>query len=167
MLTYPLLIVFPAAMAFAAAYDLFTMKIPNKISIALLVAFLITAAVSGVPLQTTAIHIATAAVVLGAGFFAFLRGWVGGGDAKLLAAASLWFGFDGLLNFFVTVALLGGVLCMGILSYRRMVPDGYVTAPDWLVKLHQKDSGVPYGLAIGGAALLLYPDTLWFNALAS
>ena len=35
MLEYPLLLVFPVAMAFAAAFDLFTMTIPNKVSVAL------------------------------------------------------------------------------------------------------------------------------------
>ncbi len=166
MFEYPLLLVFPAAMIFAAAFDLFTMTIPNKISLALLAAFVIVAPLSGLPLEVIGYHLLTGFGVLAAGFFMFTRGWIGGGDAKFLAAAALWLGFDNLLSFGVTVGLLGGVLSITILAYRRLVPEGLVAAaPYWLVRLHSKDSGVPYGLAIGAAALVIYPDTRWYTAL--
>jgi prepilin peptidase CpaA len=165
MLEYPLLLVFPLAMTFAAAFDLFTMTIPNKISIALVASFLVVAPLVGLPLETIAIHLATGFGVLVIGFIFFARGWLGGGDAKLLAAASLWLGFEAMPSFMIQVALLGGALSIGILAYRKLVPDGLVVNPAWLAKLHGKDSGVPYGLAIGGAALLAYPDTRWFAAL--
>jgi prepilin peptidase CpaA len=165
MFEYPLLLVFPAAMVFAAAFDLFTMTIPNKISLALVAAFVVVAPVSGLPLEIIGTHIATGAAVLAAGFFMFTRGWVGGGDAKLLAAAALWLGFDSLLSFLLSVGVLGGVLSGVILLFRTTVPEAFVTGPHWLVRLHGKGNGVPYGLAIGAAALLLYPETRWYTAL--
>jgi prepilin peptidase CpaA len=164
MIEYPLLLVFPVAMAFAAAFDLFTMTIPNKISLALVAAFFVVAPLAGLPWDVIGIHVATGALILVAGFICFLRGWVGGGDAKLLAASALWLGFDSLPNFLLTVGLLGGVLSLMILAYRRM-PQGESFGPSWLIRLHSKDSGVPYGLAIAGAALLMYPETRWFTAL--
>jgi prepilin peptidase CpaA len=165
MLEYPLLLVFPLAMTFAAAFDLFTMTIPNKISLALVAAFAVVAPMVGLTFETIGIHVLTGGAVLIVGFICFARGWLGGGDAKLLAAAALWLGYDSLPIFMVQVGLLGGVLSVSILAYRRFVPDGMIMNPAWLVNLHTKDSGVPYGIAIGAAALLTYPNTLWFAAL--
>jgi prepilin peptidase CpaA len=165
MTTYPLLLVFPVAMAFAAAFDLFTMTIPNKISLLLIATFCVVAPIVGMPVNLMLVHAAAALAVLVAGFILFSRGWFGGGDAKLLAAATLWLGFDGLLNFMISVGLLGGVLSVVVLMFRMYVPAQWIARPDWLVKLHLKDSGVPYGLAISAAALIVYPKTVWFTTL--
>ena len=164
MLEYPLLLVFPIAMAFAAAFDLFTMTIPNKISMGLVAAFVVVAPLSGLPWATIGIHAATGFAILVVGFGCFLRGWVGGGDVKLLAACTLWLGFDSLPQFLLTVGILGGVLSVLILAYRHL-PAGETFGPPWLIRLHDRDSGVPYGIAIAGAALLMYPETRWFTAL--
>lgn len=129
MSTYPILLVFPAAMVFAAAYDLFTMKIPNKISIALVLAFLVAAPFSGLPWATIGAHVAVGGAALVLGFIAFTRGWAGGGDAKLLAAAALWMGTGVLLDYLVAVALLGGVLSVVILLFRNSVPPAFVRGP--------------------------------------
>lgn len=165
MFEYPLLLVFPIAMVFAAAFDLLTMTIPNKISMALVAAFALVAPMSGLPLDVIGMHVATGAGVLILGFFLFARGWLGGGDAKLLAATALWLGFDSLGDFMLTVGFLGGLLSGAILAFRLYVPARMFTGPAWLVRLHGKDNGVPYGLAIGAAALVLYPDTRWFTFL--
>ncbi len=165
MFEYPLLLVFPVAMVFAAAFDLLTMTIPNRISLALAGSFVVVAPLSGLPLDVIGMHVATGLAVLVAGFIMFARGWVGGGDAKLLAAAALWLGADSLGNFLLAVGVLGGLLSGVILAFRLYVPARLFSGPAWLVRLHGKDNGVPYGLAIGAAALLLYPETRWFSAL--
>jgi prepilin peptidase CpaA len=36
----------------------------------------------------------------------------------------------------------------------------------WAVRLHDKDSGIPYGIALAAAALTVYPDTIWMRAIA-
>ena len=167
MLSYPLLLVFPVAMIFAAAFDLLTMTIPNKVSMALVLAFALVAPLSGMPVPTIGVHVATGCAVLVLSFFMFTRGWLGGGDAKLLAATALWLGFDSLQSFMILVGLFGGVLSSVILAFRLYVPGRLVSGPHWLVRLHGKGNGVPYGLAIGAAALWLYPETRWFAALIS
>lgn len=166
MLEYPLLLVFPLAMAFAAAFDLLTMTIPNKISIALVVAFLIVAPIAGLPWQSIGVHLLTGAAMLAIGFALFAGGYMGGGDAKLLAASTLWLGYEMLPSYLLLVCVLGGVLSVTVLALRR-IPEPYMEGPAWLVRLHSKNSGVPYGLAIGGAALYFYPQTLWYTALIS
>ena len=77
------LTLFPGVMAFAAASDLLTMTIANRVSIVLIAGFVVLAALSGATSTVLASHIAAGIVVLAAAFVCFARGWVGGGDAKL------------------------------------------------------------------------------------
>ena len=34
---------------------------------------------------------------------------------------------------------------------------------EWAKRLHRLDGGVPYGIALAAAALVIYPDTLWMK----
>lgn len=165
MFEYPLLLAFPAAMAFAGAMDLLTMTIPNRISLALAAAFLVAAPFAGLSLEQFGMHLAAFALILVLGVAMFAAGWLGGGDAKLMAVAALWIGFDNLLDYFTQVALFGGVLALAILAYRRM-PATALPVPEWAARLHQQGTGIPYGIAIAGAALWIYPSTPWFTAFS-
>src|ERR1700754_2827323 len=53
--------------------------------------------------------------VLAVGLFLFTFNWIGGGDAKLLAAVSLWAGPSLILPFFLLTGFAGGVLALGML----------------------------------------------------
>ena len=167
MFEFPLLLLFPAAMAFAAAMDLLTMTIPNRISIILAVGFLVLAPVAGLSWHQFFTHLSVGVAVLLLGIVMFSQGWVGGGDAKLLAAAALWIGADHLMLYLAQVALLGGLLSFVVLAYRYWLPLEKFQAPEWARKLHEKGGGIPYGLAIAGGGLLIYPQTPWFIAFSS
>src|SRR6266852_4285963 len=93
------LLLFPALMAFAAASDLFTMTISNRVSLALMAGFLALAVLSGMGLTDILSHVGAGATVLAVTFACFAMGWVGGGDAKVPAAAALWFGFGHLMDY--------------------------------------------------------------------
>jgi prepilin peptidase CpaA len=163
VLEYPLFLVFPVAMAFAGAMDLFTMTIPNRVSAALVAGFLVAAPLAGLSLQDFAMHIGACLIVLSVGIGMFAAGWMGGGDAKLMAAASLWVGFDDLVLYLTQVSILGGALALAILAYRQM-PAAALPMPGWALRLHEEGTGIPYGLAIAGAGLMIYPKTPWFAA---
>jgi prepilin peptidase CpaA len=163
VLEHALLLVFPAAMAFAGAMDLLTMTIPNRVSLALAAAFPVAAAFAGLPLEQALLHLSAGLLVLLIGILFFSQGWLGGGDAKLLAASALWIGLGDLVTYCAVVAILGGALALLILAYRRL-PIAALPGPGWALKLHRADSGIPYGLAIAGGALWIYPQTLWFAA---
>lgn len=164
--TATLLFVFPAVMAFAGAMDLLTMTIPNRINLGIAALFVIVAMAAGLPLATIASHLAAGAIVLVACFAVFAFGGFGGGDAKLLAAASLWIGFDHLTDFLIGVTLAGGLLAVAILAYRRC-PIINPHLPEWAIRLHARGTGIPYGIAIAASALMVYPKTQWFPMLAS
>jgi len=166
MYEHALLLVFPAAMTYAASMDLLTMTIPNRISILLLAGFLVLAPFAGLDWHAFGMHLAAGGMMLAIGVVLFALGWVGGGDAKLIAGAALWLGFDQLLPFLVVMALIGGGLAFLLLAYRRFVPAYLAMKADWSNRLHSSGTGIPYGVAIAAAAMWVYPKTLLFSALA-
>jgi prepilin peptidase CpaA len=159
------LMFFPALMAFAAASDLFTMTISNRVSLALTAGFLVLAFASGMAPSDILMHLAAGGIVLVAAFVCFAFGWIGGGDAKLAAAAALWFGFAHLLNYLVYASLFGGALTLLLLQFRQWPLPYALAGQPWLLKLHAKESGIPYGIALAVGALVIYPDTEWIKAV--
>lgn len=159
MLAFAVCLVFPVAMAFAAANDLFTMRIPNAISLALVAGFAIAGLTVDMSWQNYGLHFAVglATLVVTFGLFAFAL--FGGGDAKLLAAGALWMGPDFILPFIVYTALFGGVLSVIILAFRRYVPASALALPGWATRLNQQGGPIPYGIAIAVAGLFVFPQT--------
>jgi prepilin peptidase CpaA len=159
------LLLFPALMAFAAASDLFTMTISNRVSLALLGGFLGLAALSGMGLHDILSHAGAGAAVLAVAFACFAFGWIGGGDAKVAAGAALWFGFAHLLDYLVYASLFGGALTLLLLQFRQWPLPYALGGQTWLLRLHAKDSGIPYGIALAVGALVIYPETDWIKAV--
>jgi prepilin peptidase CpaA len=157
---------FPAMMAFAASSDLLTMTISNRLSLILAGGFFLLAVVSGMAAMTMLMHVAAAAIVLVVAFICFAQGWIGGGDAKLAAATALWFGFDHLLDYLLYASLFGGALTIALIQFRMLPMPRLLVGQEWAQRLHQRDAGVPYGIALAAAALCIYPDTSWMKAVA-
>jgi prepilin peptidase CpaA len=155
------LVLFPAMMAFAASSDLITMTISNRVSLILVGGFFMLAFATGTPATEVLWHAGAAATVLAAAFGFFTQGWIGGGDAKLAAATALWLGFDHLLPYLVYASLFGGALTLLLIQFRLAPLPGVLARQEWLQRLHRKDSGVPYGIALAAAALAVYPETPW------
>jgi len=159
------LLLFPTLMAFAAASDLFTMTISNRVSLALVAGFLALAVLSGLGFYDILSHIGAGFTVLTVAFACFAMGWVGGGDAKVAAAAALWFGFGHLLGYLVYASLFGGALTLLLLQFRQWPLPYPLAGQAWLLKLHAKESGIPYGIALAIGALVIYPETEWIKAV--
>lgn len=161
------LLFFPFAMAFAASSDLLTMRISNKLVLLLVGGFLIMALATGLPLPLFAMHLTCAFVVLVVGFIFFALRWIGGGDAKLAAATSLWLGFGLALPFLVYAALLGGLLTLAVLALRGLPLNPMIARFRWIERLHDRKSGVPYGVALAAAGLLVYSNSAIFERLVA
>jgi prepilin peptidase CpaA len=156
---------FPAMMAFAASSDLLTMTISNRISLILIAGFFALALASGMSVTDALWHVAAASTVLVVAFGFFARGWIGGGDAKLAAATALWLGFDHLLPYLLYASLFGGALTLLLLKFRLAPLPPLLARQDWVQRLHHKQGGIPYGIALAAAALVVYPDTRWMTAI--
>ena len=157
---------FPAAMAFAAASDLVTMAISNRLSIALLVGFFVMAAMIGLPLAEVGRHVMACLLVLSVAFVFFALGWIGGGDAKLAAATALWIGFPLLLEYTLVAAIFGGMLTLMLLQLKRFPLPLPLASQPWITRLHTLENGIPYGIALAAAGLVVYPETPFMRALA-
>jgi prepilin peptidase CpaA len=159
------LTLFPAMMAFAASSDLLTMTIANRVSLILVAGFAVLALLSGITVPELLSHLGAMAVVLAVAFFCFACGWIGGGDAKLAAATALWLGFGHLFDYLIYASLLGGALTILIVQFRTMPMPPLLAGQDWAERLHREGGGVPYGIALAVAALMVYPQTQWMTAL--
>jgi prepilin peptidase CpaA len=157
------LLLFPAMMAFAASSDLFTMTISNRVALILVAGFFALAFVSGMSPNDMLSHVGAALTVLAVTFVFFARGWIGGGDAKLAAATALWLGFEHLMPYLLYASLFGGVLTLAMIRFRLMTLPAMLADQEWAKRLHRIDGGVPYGIALAAAALLVYPHTAWMK----
>ena len=142
-------------MAYAAFCDIRTLIIPNWISAAAAALFVPAAMLAGLGFQDIAAHYGTGALlfIIGAVFFAFKI--LGGGDVKLLAASSVWIGWEDLAPFLIVIAVLGGLLALFVMAFRRIgwIPPFLLSLP-WLSAQTGKGQPIPYGVAISLAAIL-------------
>lgn len=159
------LFVLPLLFVTAAVSDLFTMKIPNWISLVIAGVFFIVALVGGMSMADIGLHVAAGLIVLAVSFVFFSQGWIGGGDAKLAAAAALWFGFTDLLNFLLIASVFGGGLTLFLLFFRSQPLPFAAVMPHWVLKLHDRATGVPYGIALAAAGLLVYQHSGWIKTV--
>ncbi|MHC5654788.1 A24 family peptidase [Stappia sp.] len=168
MLDAALLVVFPTLVAFAGASDLFTMTIPNRVSLLLVAGFAVLAPMIGIGIADIGWHLLAAGLTLCVCFSFFAFGWMGGGDAKIATVIALWFGFSQASVAFLALAgIYGGVLTLAILFFRQVpflpLPAG---RGEWILRLHDRVTGIPYGIALSLAALEIYPQSVWFHALS-
>jgi len=110
-------------------------------------------------------HLGAGAIMLLLGVLLFIPGWLGGGDAKLMAAIGLWIGLDNLLLYVFYAAMAGGVIATVFSSVRSAPLPRVLLGESWAHRLHRPDTGIPYGIALAGGALLVYPHTIWFTSL--
>ncbi len=161
-ITFATLTVFPAFMAYAAASDLVSMRISNRVSLGLVAVFVAFAILCQLPLAQLGMHVGAGALMLAVGIGMFAAGWIGGGDAKLAAATALWIGPELLPVYIVASSFLGGVLTLWILNMRSHPLPGFAARWSWLERLHAPRNGVPYGIALAIAGLMVFPETaIW------
>lgn len=161
-----ILVIFPAAMAYAAASDLVSMTITNSLCLGLVGTFAICVMLLGLPWNVIGSHLAAGGLVLAICFGLFAAGWIGGGDAKLAAVTALWFGFDQLMPYLALGAMFGGVLTLLMLVLRSAPLPAVAANWSWARRLHAANNGVPYGIALALSALFTLPETgIWRAAI--
>ena len=150
---------FAGLMATAAFEDLRRLVIPNGLILGLCILWPLHLATAPPPTLAAGGGAALcAAAVFVAGAVLFSRGLIGGGDVKLLAAASLWAGPAATPPLLVLTGLFGGLLSLVLLT-----PMGTLIAaarPTLLDPAGAAAPGadrvcVPYGVAIAAAALVV------------
>ena len=138
-------------LALAAIEDLWKLEISNWLCAAVAGCAFLAVAVDG-PVTGIWQNILLFAAVLGVGTLLFAKGWMGGGDIKLLAACSLWFDLQQGWQLLVAVAIAGGLETLLVLLL-RLLP--WPSSARSRLPVLRRDEGIPYGLAIGVGVLLV------------
>lgn len=93
-----------------------------------------------------------AVLVIGTAMFA--RGWMGGGDIKLLAASALWFDLSSGWRLLVSIAVAGAIVALAVIVLRNLPWPDKVRQRVLLLRPRE---GIAYGIAIAlGVALMAY-----------
>jgi prepilin peptidase CpaA len=153
-------VIFPFCMVFAAVSDLLSMTIANRVSLLLIAAFAVLAPLTGMDWTTYGWHFVAGALVLAVTFGIFAIGGMGGGDAKLMTGTAVWMGFGfSLLDYLLIAAMLGGVMTLLILVFRKSALATLHGQNMFLRHLSDESTGIPYGIALGAAGLLVFPQS--------
>jgi len=137
-------------LAAAALQDMYRLRISNLFPVVIVLLFPAYAVAKGFEAsiwQNGAVFLA----VLALGILAFGVHWLGGGDVKLLAATALWFDIAGAAWLIGAIAVLGAVIALLFIFFRRLVPEP-VLLRSGMVSLKPKGP-IPYGIAISGGAI--------------
>ncbi len=159
------LLLFAGTMAFAGVKDVLTMTISNRLVLFLCIAYLVLAPAAGIGRDAALMSIAAAATALTCTIGLFAVGWIGGGDAKLVPVAILWLGHGLALEFVLYTSVFGAALTLLILPLRRARAPASLASRAWFRRLHDQEVGVPYGVALALAALVLLPRSYWYAAV--
>jgi prepilin peptidase CpaA len=152
--------IFASLLIAAAVKDVISYTIPNWMSGALALAFAPAAFALHAPLGAVGLSCAFGMGALLLGVVMFALRWIGGGDAKLMAASTLWLGLAGLKGlapFVVYTALAGGLLALVVVMLRSTWLQAWVSAgPAWAKRLVTPGEAIPYGAAIAAGALAAF-----------
>jgi prepilin peptidase CpaA len=144
----PAFLVLLALMATGAWLDVTQRRLPNWLCLAVVLAGGIATFMMGesAGLLSAAIHMVIALVV---GMGLFRLGMIGGGDAKFYAATALWFGLAEALRLLMSVSILGLILLIVFVAFKRLsrVLNRQASAQGDFAKL-------PYGVAIAAGAVV-------------
>jgi prepilin peptidase CpaA len=145
--------IFALLVATAAYQDVKSFKIPNIYSLSIVFLYPAFVLLSGGTVDWLG-AIGVAAIALIIGFALFALKYCGGGDAKLIAAVSLWAGPVLIVEFATLMAIAGGLIAITLwLHHRvsRLVP--YLSqAPVHESEIFAKKP-MPYGVAIAIGAV--------------
>src|SRR6516165_7061156 len=142
-----------ALLLYVATIDIATRLIRNEMCLAL--ALIGIAAQLASPMQIAQSLIA-ATILLLLLLVMYQRGWIGGGDVKLLVALAIGLPLTGVIELLTMTALAGGVLAlvhviMRLLPYPKLAPAGsslvrrVYAVERWR---HLRRAPLPYGVAI-------------------
>jgi prepilin peptidase CpaA len=150
----------------AAAYsDICSLRIPNSycIAVALLgVAQLFLFWLKSGDLVPVLETLTLAIIILLIGVVSFALRYIGGGDAKFMAAIVLLIGAHDFLTFTMLMSVVGAVLAMLMLAMKHSPLPAYL-GPRFAAFAFTTKVQVPYGVAISVAGSVILVAQLYFN----
>ena len=160
-LAFIIVVIFALTMIMAAMKDASTMTIPNWISLVLIAGFFVIIPFAWPGWEAFGTHLLVGMTFFLVGFAMFAFGWLGGGDAKLMAATGLWWTWPDAMLYVVYTTVLGGLIAIGLLIGRKYIPVRILTEP-WAHNMFKDGKKMPYGLALAAGALITLPQSAIF-----
>jgi prepilin peptidase CpaA len=165
------LVMLPVLMIVAALNDVASLRIPNWLTGLTAALFFPMAFLTGMPIAEFGWHLLAGAILFFVGYAIFAVGFFGGGDAKLMAAAGLWFGTSQTMPFLIITVMAGGAMALayGLWSITVMMLDFHVgdkadgTPRGFVTRLKKAMPQLPYGFALAVGAIVAFPQTWWMN----
>jgi prepilin peptidase CpaA len=159
-------LILAGAITLAGLMDLITMKIRNEIVIFIVGMYVLFAPLAGLGMGHIGLSLLVALGLMACTFAFFCLGWIGGGDAKLIPAIVLWLGAEHAFSYIIATVVIGGILTSAILIFRSVpLPAVFFRIP-WVLDLHARGGGIPYGVAIAAGGLLILPNTSWVSGVS-
>lgn len=157
-----LILALVGTLAWAAVNDAMWYRIPNAVPIVILALYPLYLLAGGPGLANLHWSLAIALATFLTGAFMFARGWMGGGDVKLLAALALWAGPAHFPELILMTSIAGGVLALiGILPGRAATIAWLALNLRIALRLPEAPRSatgrrtIPYGVAIAVGGLQL------------
>lgn len=144
-------------------------RIPNLVSVVIVVSFVVAFGVTYLTGQNEIIfmswksHLASFVIVLLATMVMFAFKIMGAGDSKMAAALSLWLGWGGLVPFLFYMAMMGGVLAAVSIVLKKYKPLKNPPTGTWLENAQAGTNKLPYGIAIAVGALIAFVFAGYFS----
>lgn len=129
----------------SAGFDLRTFEIPDTITVLIIIAAVLFGL--GTPGFDWASHAAAGGAFFAFGLLAFARGWLGGGDVKVMTGCACWATLGNLAEQVVVIAIAGGGLALILILLRRGLALAGITG-DNAPRLVQVGAALPYAVAI-------------------
>jgi prepilin peptidase CpaA len=148
-----------ALLVFAALHDIFARTVPNWLVIVLAALGVIARAVEGNLIAGLWVAIAVFAIAA----FCWRRGWMGGGDVKLLGATALAVPPGSVPMLIFVMGMAGGLLSLFYLAARRFMHAPSPTRPHFLIARAvrverwriRRGGPLPYACAIAAGGLFV------------
>jgi prepilin peptidase CpaA len=67
------------------------------------------------------------------------------------------------MDYLLVASILGGALTLVLLQARKWPLPRLLARQPWIVRLHAVETGIPYGIALAAAGLIVYPDTIFMQ----
>lgn len=139
------LLLMALAVLASAAFDLRTFEIPDTITVLIIIGAVLFGL--GTPGFDWASHAAAGGLFFAFGLLAFARGWLGGGDVKVMTGCACWATLGSLAEQVVLIAIAGGGLAIILIMLRRSLAMAGVTGED-APRLVRVGAHLPYAVAI-------------------
>ena len=149
------LICFTVLLVYAAVSDLLTMRIPNWLNGAIAYTWIAYALLLPLDYTEMGLRVVWALGVFSVAAWMFFRGWMGGGDVKMIPAVMLWIPSIHYYELLAVVSMYGGALAIGVLMLRAFAMPVFTVGWVWLERIHSMQKKIPYGIAIACGGLTI------------